>query len=105
MSMKSKVALIFAALIAPTLIGWSPAASAERMTTISREAFVCNSWAAWREYGQASLTARGAQLSKACPLRLAARTRVTVVEEDAEAGASVIRYRGKTWFIDNQRLK
>ncbi len=86
------------------LIIWTPATSAERITTISQEAFVCVNWAAWREYGQASLTARGAQMSKACPLRLAAKTKVVVVDEDAGGGASAIRYRDKIWFIDNQRL-
>jgi hypothetical protein len=93
------------ALLAAALIGCPPATSAERMTTTSQEAFVCVSWAAWREYGLASLTARGARMSRSCPLRLAARTKVAVVDEDAGAGAAEIRYRGKTWFIDSQRLK
>jgi hypothetical protein len=105
MSRTSKAALIIVALIVSPLIAWTPAASAERVTTTSREAFVCVSWAAWREYGLASLTARGARMSKACPLRLAAKTKVVVVDEDAGHGASEVRYRGKTWFIDNQQLK
>jgi hypothetical protein len=105
MSLELRVAVFAAALITLPLSASTPAVSTERMTTTSQEAFICVSWAAWREYGLASLTARGAQMSKNCPLRLAAGTKVTVVEEDAEAGASVIRYRGKTWFIDNQRLK
>jgi hypothetical protein len=93
------------ALILATLMSSAPAISAERLTTIGREAFACSSWAAWREYGLASLTARGARMSKLCPLRLAAKTKVVVVDEDAGEGASEIRYRGKSWFVDNQRLK
>jgi hypothetical protein len=96
----SKAALLAAALIGPTT-----AASAERTTTTTREAFVCVSWAAWREYGLASLTARGARMSPSCPLRLSARTKVVIVDDDAGAGATEIRYRGKTWFVDSQRLK
>jgi hypothetical protein len=94
-----------AVMLATGLIAWTPAASAERMTTTSQQAFICTNWAAWREYGLASLTARGARTSQLCPLRLAARTKVVVVDEDAGAGAAEIRYRGKTWFIDSQRLK
>jgi len=93
-----------AAMVVVVLLAGSAAAAAERVTTISREAFACTSWAAWREYGQASLRPRGARPSKNCPIRLAAGTKVLVVEEDADAGASEIRYRGKNWFVDNQRL-
>ncbi len=104
MALTSKAAMIIGTLIVIRQIALTAAASAERMTTITQEAFVCTSWAAWREYGLASLTARGAQMSKACPLRIAAKTKVVVVNEDAGHGASEIRYRDKTWFIDNQRL-
>ena len=102
MSPMSKAAVIAAALtgVGPCV----PAAAAERMTTISRDAYICVSWAAWREYGLASLSPRGARMSKFCSLRLAAQTKVTVVDEDAGAGASEIRYQGKSWFVDNQRL-
>jgi hypothetical protein len=105
MSLKLKATVIVVAMIIASLSVWAPAASAERMTTTSQEAFICVNWAAWREYGLASLTSSGAHMSKTCPSRLAAGTKVVVVEEDAGAGASKIRYQGKTWFIDNQRLK
>lgn len=94
-----------AAVFVAVLIAGAPAAAAERITTVSREAFACTSWAAWREYGQASLRASGARASKVCPIRIAARTKVVVVDEDAGEGASEIRYRAKNWFVDNQRLK
>ena len=94
-----------AALILIGVLAAAPdSVAAERAARISTEAFACSSWGAWREYGQASLTARGARPSKACPLRLAVGTEVVVVDEDAGAGASEIRYRGKNWFVDNQRL-
>jgi hypothetical protein len=102
MSPMTRAAVIAAALI--TLSPVTPALPAERMTTISRDAYICDSWAAWREYGLASLSPRGARMNKSCPLRLAARTKVTVVDEDAGEGASEIRYQGKSWFVDNQRL-
>jgi hypothetical protein len=86
------------------LLGCSPASSAERVTTVRQEAFACTSWAAWREYGAASLTARGARPSRHCPLRIPAKARVAVVDEDAGAGASEVRYKGRRWFVDNQRL-
>jgi hypothetical protein len=105
MALTSKAAMIIGILIVVPQITLIPAASAERMTTISQEAFICINWAAWHEYGLASLTARGARMSKACPLRLAAKTKVAVVNEDAGHGASEIRYLDKIWFIDNQRLK
>ena len=100
MSLKSRAALIVVASI-----GLTSAASAERMTTIRQLAFACVNWAAWHEYGLASLTPQGARMGKLCPLRIAAKAKVIVVDEDAGAGASEIRYRGKNWFVDNQALK
>lgn len=98
------MARIAKATILGALIAAGPACAAERITTTNRAAQACYSWAAWREYGQASLTARGAQQSKACPIRIPARAKVVVIDDDAGAGASEIRYRGKSWFVDNQRL-
>lgn len=94
--------VLIAALV---LAGIAPAqAEPERETTVGREAFVCTSWAAWHEYTLASLTAKGGRISHLCPIRLAAKTRVVIVEEDAGYGASEIRYQGKRWFVDNDRL-
>jgi hypothetical protein len=90
------------AIIAPLYLG--AAAAAERTALVNRETAACISSAAWREYVQASLTRRGARVSDLCPIRIPARTRVTVVDEDAGHGASEIRHIGKTWFIDEQQL-
>lgn len=43
-------------------------------------------------------------MNKLCPIRIAAGTKILVVDEDAGEGASEIRYRGKSWFVDSQRL-
>jgi hypothetical protein len=93
-----------AAMIAAILIAAGPVTAAERMTTTNQSAFACSSWAAWREYGLASLSPRGARASKLCPIRLPSGAKVVVIDEEAGEGASEIRYRGKTWFVDNQRL-
>ncbi len=99
MALISRMAVIVAALLAGTS-AWS----AEREMTISREVFACTSWAGWHEYGLASLTARGARMNRHCPIRIAAKTKVVVVDEDAGEGASEIRYQGKSWFVDSQQL-
>jgi hypothetical protein len=96
-----KPALLLVGLMAAT----GSATAAERSATITRNAFLCVSWAAWHEYGQASLTPKGARMSKLCPRRLSAGTKVVLVEDDAGEGSSRIRYRGKEWFVDNQRLR
>jgi hypothetical protein len=44
-------------------------------------------------------------MSKLCPIRLKGGTRVEVIEDDAGGGASLVKAHGKTWYIDNQRLK
>jgi hypothetical protein len=81
------------------------AAASDRETTMAREAFACTSWAGWREYVQASLTPRGARPDARCPIRIPVGAKVIVVDEDAGQGAAEVRYRGKTWFVDEQRLR
>jgi hypothetical protein len=91
-------------LIVVALMAWSMPAAAQRETRTSKPVVACVNWAAWREFGQASLTARGARMSDLCPIRIPAKTGVVVVDEDAGAGASTIRHRGKSWFVDAQAL-
>jgi hypothetical protein len=95
--------LLFAALA--VLFTLAPAAAAERSARIARETFACVSWAAWREYVQASLSARGARPSEGCPMRIPALAKVTVVDEDAGAGAAEVRHRGRSWFVDADLLR
>jgi hypothetical protein len=80
-------------------------AAAEQMSVVRQDAFLCVNWAAWHEFGLASLTPDGARMSKLCPRRLAAGTTVLVIDEDAGEGSSRIRYRGTEWFVDSQRLR
>ena len=70
----------------------------------TRGAFACASWAAWHDYTLASLTPKGARMSKLCPIRLKPGARVEVLEEDSGAGASLVRAAGKEWYVDGERL-
>lgn len=79
-------------------------AAAERTTTVRRDAYACTMWAAWREYGLASLSPQGGRSSKLCPIRIAPGTEVVIVEDDDGYGAAEIRFRGKNWFVDSGRL-
>ncbi|MFC3692070.1 hypothetical protein ACFOWB_07535 [Chenggangzhangella methanolivorans] len=99
MAEATRIAVVFALLASA-----GDASAAEREAIVGRDAYACASWAAWREYGQASLAPKGARASKACPIRIRVGRKVTVVEEDAGEGASEIRYGNKTWFVDSQRL-
>ncbi len=93
--------LIMAALLTAT----APALAAERMARMERETFACTSWAGWREYGQASLTARGARPSRHCPIRIRAGEGVTLIDDDAGAGAAEVEWRGRRWFVDAARVE
>lgn len=88
------------------LIAAGTSASAEdRMMSITRETFACTSWAGWREYVQASLQSSGARMNRHCPIRIAAGSRVAVVDDDAGSGAAEVRLRGKTWYVDGDKLR
>jgi membrane protein implicated in regulation of membrane protease activity len=85
--------------------GAGSAWSQDRMVTLVRSTLACTSWAAWRESVQASLTPTGARMSRHCPIRIAAGSRVIVVDDDAGHGAAEVRRGGKTWFVDGDKLK
>ena len=82
----------------------APTMAAERVARVDRETFACTSWAGWREYGQASLTERGARPNQHCPIRIPAGARVIVIDEDAGAGAAEVDWRGRRWFVDAAQL-
>jgi hypothetical protein len=87
------------------ILSTSVAVAAERSAVIDNQgAFACTSWAAWHEYTEASLTPKGAHMSKLCPIRLKPGTHVQVVEEDSGAGASLVKVSQKQWYVDAQRL-
>ncbi len=83
----------------------TPTMAAERAARLDRETFACTSWAGWREYGQASLTARGARPGPHCPIRIPAGARVTIIDDDAGAGAAEVDWRGRRWFVDAARVE
>ncbi len=92
-------------IIAALLMATAPALATERRARVDRETFACTSWAGWREYGQASLTARGARPGRHCPIRIPAGARVTIIDDDAGAGAAEVEWRGQRWFVDAARVE
>jgi hypothetical protein len=93
--------LTMAALLAAS----APTMAAERVARVDRETFACKSWAGWREYSQASLTARGARANPHCPIRISAGARVTIIDGDAGSGAAEVEWRGRRWFVDAARVE
>jgi hypothetical protein len=75
-----------------------------RPGVIKAETYACTSWGAAHEYTLQSLTPKGGQFSKNCPIRLPAGTKVDVVNEDDE-GYAVVTHRGKTWWVDGERVR
>ena len=75
-----------------------------RPGVISAETYACISWGAAHEYTLQSLTPKGGQFSKSCPVRLPRGTKVDVVNEDEE-GYAVVMHRGKTWWVDGERVQ
>ncbi len=83
----------------------APLLAAERSARVDRETFACTNWAGWREYSQASLTARGARPSRHCPSRIPAGAQVIIIDDDAGAGAAEVTWRGQRWFVDAARVE
>jgi hypothetical protein len=75
-----------------------------RPGVISAETYACTNWAAAHEYTLQSLTPKGGQINRNCPIRLPKGTPVEVTNEDDD-GYTVVTYRGKTWWVDNERVK
>jgi len=75
-----------------------------RPRVISAETYACTSWAAAHEYTLQSLRPTGGQMNKNCPIRISKGASVDVTNEDDD-GYAVVTYRGKTWWVDNERVK
>ena len=75
-----------------------------RPGVISAETYACTSWAAAHEYTLQSLRPTGGQINKNCPIRISKGQIVDVTNEDDD-GYTVVTYRGKTWWVDNERVK
>ncbi len=100
-----EIAMLRGFIMAALLTATAPALAAERTARLDRETFACTSWAGWREYTQASLAARGARPNQHCPIRIPAGMRVTLIDEDAGAGAAEVEWRGRRWFVDAARVE
>ncbi|SDN96360.1 hypothetical protein [Afipia sp. GAS231] len=91
---------VLAAIIAMGVV----AAAEARPGVISAETYACTSWAAAHEYTLQSLRPTGGQMNKNCPIRISKGASVDVTNEDDD-GYTVVTYRGKTWWVDNERVK
>jgi hypothetical protein len=99
MTAKLKFGLIVAALVIPFA---TPAESRPGM--IKAETYACTSWGTAHQYTMQSLTPKGGQISKNCPIRLPKDTKVDVINEDDD-GYAVVTVNGKTWWVDNERVQ
>jgi hypothetical protein len=71
---------------------------------IKAETYACASWGAAHQYTMQSLTPKGGQIDRNCPIRLPKGTKVDVINEDDD-GYAVVTHRGKTWWVDGERVK
>lgn len=94
-----KTSVLAAAL---AIVALTPAAA--RPGVISAETYACTSWGAAHQYTMQSLTPKGGQINRNCPIRLPKGTPVEVTNEDDD-GYAVVTHRGKTWWVDNERVK
>jgi hypothetical protein len=75
-----------------------------RSGVIKAETYACTSWGAAHEYTLQSLTAKGGQINKFCPIRLPKGTKVDVIN-DFDDGYAIVTRRGKTWWVDGERVQ
>ena len=71
---------------------------------IKVETFACTSWGNAHQYTMQSLTPNGGQINRYCPIRLPKGTKVDVVNDDDD-GYAVVTHRGKTWWVDGERVR
>jgi hypothetical protein len=75
-----------------------------RPGVVKAETYACTSWGAAHEYAMQSLSPKGGQFSKNCPIRLPKGTKVDVIN-DNDDGYAVVTRRGKTWWVDGERVQ
>jgi hypothetical protein len=80
-----------------------PTPAQSRPGMIKAETYACTSWGAAHEYTMQSLTPKGGQISKNCPIRLPKGTKVDVINEDDD-GYAVVTHRVKSWWVDGERV-
>ena len=89
-------------VVALAILFATPAES--RPGVIKAETYACTSWGAAHEYTLQSLTPKGGQIDKNCPIRLSKGTKVDVINDDDD-GYAVVTRRGKTWWVDGERVR
>jgi hypothetical protein len=97
-------ALLKTSVLAVALASGALTSADARPGVISAETYACTSWAAAHEYTLQSLTPKGGQINKNCPIRLPKGTAVDVTNEDDD-GYAVVTHRGKTWWVDGERVR
>jgi hypothetical protein len=85
-----------------TMLSCAPASATT--VTLTQTTVACTSWAQWHEWSLASLRANGGRPSKSCPVIIDKGQKVEVVDDDAGEGAVTVRWRGKVWFVDADRV-
>jgi hypothetical protein len=98
-SPKLKFGLLAAALLT---LCTTPVQS--RPGVIKAETYACITWDAAHWYTLQSLTPKGGQIDKNCPIRLPKGTRVDIIKDDDD-GYAVVKHRGKTWWVDGERVQ
>jgi len=78
--------------------------AAARPGVVRTETYACTSWAAAHEYTLQSLTPKGGQMNKNCPIRIPKGSTVDIVQDDDD-GYTVVTFQGKTWWVDNERVE
>ena len=71
---------------------------------IKDDTYACTSRGAAHWYTMQSLTPKGGQINKSCPIRLPKGTHVDVIKDDDD-GYAVVIHRGKTWWVDGERVQ
>ena len=99
----TRIVLKTGALAVVVAIGALTPADA-RPGVIKVETYACTSWGAAHEYTMQSLTPKGGQFSRTCPIRLPKGTRIDVVKDDDD-GYAIVTHRGKTWWVDGERVR
>jgi hypothetical protein len=75
-----------------------------RLGVIKDDTYACTSWGAAHWYTIQSLTPKGGQINKNCPIRLPKGAKIDVIKDDDDGYAVVIRH-GKTWWVDGERVQ
>jgi hypothetical protein len=71
---------------------------------VKDDTYACISWDAAHWYTIQSLTPKGGQIDKNCPIRLPKGTKVDIIKDDDD-GYAVVIHRGRTWWVDGERVQ